>query len=63
MKRHKKSRILKAIKLSAATIEQLKAQHEDEVHGAIREIDRRDARSLAQAPFIVVTNATGAEKK
>lgn len=54
----RKRRILKTVKLSAATMQRLKTQHEDEVHDAIREIDRKDARSQAQAPFIVVTNAT-----
>lgn len=36
--------------------------HGDSVHDAIKEMDRRNARSLAQAPFIVVSNATDGKK-
>ena len=37
-------------------------EHCNSVHDTIRKIDIRDAQSMAQAPFIAVSNATDGKK-
>lgn len=43
-------------------IERWKSEHANDVHDAIKEIDRRDAESAARAPDIVVSNDPGGKK-
>lgn len=45
------------VQVDPREMERWKNEHANDVYDAIKEIDRRDARSQAQAPFIAISNA------